>query len=105
MQNQIQDSEQNKNQEQPPKKEPFSFISTKNLSAVLIFTALAVVIIGGWVYFIGGCYKNEIDNKIAEPVYHPKPKTDDWQDYLNNEYGFEVMYPKNLILNHYVVFI
>ena len=64
MQNQIQDLNQN----QPPKKEPFFFISTKNILAILIFTALAVVIIGGWVYVIGGCGKSEADNKIAEPA-------------------------------------
>ncbi len=50
-QNSFQNSEQN--QEQPPKKEPLSFVSAKTLSAILIFTALAVIIIGGWMYAIG----------------------------------------------------
>ncbi len=100
-QSQNQNSEQNKNQNQAPKKDFFPFISVKTLLAVLIFTALAVIIIGGWVYVIGNYGKNETNNKIVEPVYHPKLKIDDWQDYLNNEYGFEVRYPKNLILNHY----
>ncbi|MCK5319844.1 hypothetical protein KAJ61_00460 [Candidatus Parcubacteria bacterium] len=103
MQNQTQNLNQNseQNQEQPPKKDFFSFISVKTLLAILIFTALTVVIIGGWVYIIGNYGKNEIDNKIVEPAYYPKPKTDDWQNYPNKEYRFDVKYPKNLILNHY----
>ncbi|MCK5510292.1 hypothetical protein KAI65_01955 [Candidatus Parcubacteria bacterium] len=54
--NQNLNSEQNQNKNQPSKKEPFSFISVKTLLAVLIFTALTIIIIGGWVYVIGEKY-------------------------------------------------
>ena len=82
MQSQTQNSEQNKNQEQSPKKEFFSFISVKTLLAVLIFTALTVVIIGGWVYIIGNYGKNEIDNKIVEPA---NQETENYYDILEKK--------------------
>ena len=78
MQNQIQDLNQN----QPPKKELFSFIFIKTLSAILIFTALAAVIIGGWVYVIKGCYKNEINNKIIKPA---NQETENYYDILEKK--------------------
>jgi len=83
-QNFNQNSEQNKNQEQPPKKEFFFFISVKTLLAVLIFTALTVIIIGGWMYIIGNYGKNEIDNKIAEPV---NQATENYYDVLEKKCG------------------
>ena len=78
MQNQTQNLNQNseQNQEQPPKKDFFSFISVKTLSAVLIFTALAVIIIGGWVYIIGDCSNDKTDNPIIPVVSEIQCKID-----------------------------
>ena len=64
-QNLNQDSEQNKNQ--PPKKEPFSFIFVKTLLAILIFTALTIIIIGGWVY-VAARYAIISPSKIDLPI-------------------------------------
>ncbi|MCK5320654.1 hypothetical protein KAJ61_04660 [Candidatus Parcubacteria bacterium] len=82
MKNQIQDSNQNldseqhQNKNQLSKKEPFSFISVKTLLAVLVFTALAAVIVGGWVYVIGNYGKNETNNKIIPIVRETQCKID-----------------------------
>ena len=46
-QNLNQDSGQNKNQKQAPKKEPLSLMTVKILLAVLIFIALGTIVIGG----------------------------------------------------------
>ncbi|MBU1089189.1 hypothetical protein KKF38_00120 [Patescibacteria group bacterium] len=62
-QNPNQDSGQN--QEQLPKKEPFSLMTVKTLLVVLIFTALGTIIIGGG-YLIMSMSKT--DNSIISPA-------------------------------------
>jgi hypothetical protein len=79
------------------KKESLSVIIIKTLLAVVIFTGIGTIIIGGG-YLIGDCYKGGVDNKIEkEEIKDEKTiqdETADWETYRNEEYGFEFQYPK-----------
>ena len=49
------------------KKEPLSLIAIKTLLAVIIFTGVGTIIIGGG-WLIGNNYENKTDDKIVKPV-------------------------------------
>ncbi|MCK5123275.1 MAG: hypothetical protein KAQ87_03975 [Candidatus Pacebacteria bacterium] len=60
-----------KKQKRSSKKEPFSLMTVKTLLAILLFTGMGVIIIGGG-YIIGGYYKisnNQINNKIWNSIH------------------------------------
>ena len=70
-QNLNQNSGQNKNQKRSSKKEPFSLMTVKTLLAILLFTGMGVIIIGGG-YIIGEYYKisnNQTNNKIWNSIH------------------------------------
>ncbi len=60
-----QNSNQNKNQKRSSKKEPFSLMTVKTLLAILLFTGMVVIIIGGG-YIIGGYYKAPSGDKTIQ---------------------------------------
>jgi len=51
----------------PNKKEPLSIIAIKTLLAVIIFTGVGTIIVGGG-WLIGNNYENKTDDKIVKPV-------------------------------------
>jgi len=80
-------------------KESLSIITIKTLLAVIIFTGVGTIIVGGGLLIAD--YR-----KVSEPTKlsqeqpteiikeEIKDETADWQVYRNEEYGFEVKYPE-----------
>ena len=90
-------------------KEPLSTITIKTLLAVAIFVGVGTIIIGGGL-LIGKQGKVSkpvekdaviINDETEEAIIKNKTKdeTADWQTYRNEEYGFELKYPKELLIN------
>ncbi len=85
-----QNLEQIKNQKQSSKKEPFSLIIVKTFLAILLFTGMGVIVIGG-VYIIGGHYKISHNQPTGNISFEVKgldhcEKDDDCIAYFSNCY-------------------
>ncbi|MCK5475157.1 MAG: hypothetical protein KAI71_01060 [Candidatus Pacebacteria bacterium] len=63
------------------KKESFSLMTIKIFLAILLFTGMGVIVIGG-VYIIGGYYNSEINNLTTKPV---DQETESYYDLLEKE--------------------
>ena len=90
-------------------KEPLSTITIKTLLAVAIFVGVGTIIVGGGLLI--GNY-----GKVSEPIKENiiitnnetkeeiiveeeiKDETADWKTYRNEEYGFEMKYPDDILL-------
>ncbi len=85
------------------KKEPLSVMTVKTLLAVIIFTGMGTIVIGG-AWLIGK--QGEISKPAKPSQEQPaeiikeeiKDEITDWQTYRNGEYGFEFKYPEGWIL-------
>ncbi|MCK4799751.1 hypothetical protein KAS31_02125 [Candidatus Parcubacteria bacterium] len=66
------------------KKESSSIITVKTLLAVVIFTGLGTIIIGGG-YLIGGHYKNVTENRITKSIVKEVTITTDKTEYEKGE--------------------
>ena len=77
-QNLNQNSRSNKNQKRSSKKEPFSLMTVKTLLAVLLFTGMGVIIIGGGYIIVRYTIisPNKIDMSITNPVIETQCEID-----------------------------
>ena len=72
-QNLNQNSRSNKNQKRSSKKEPFSLMTVKTLLAILLFTGMAVIIIGGGYIIVR--YTIISPDKTDLPIVNPVIET------------------------------
>ena len=80
------------------KKESLSTIAVKTLLAVIIFTGVGTIIVGGGLLI--GNYGKTTDNKTVKPIDETN-KTGSWQTYSNPEASFTFSYPDNWEVEDY----
>lgn len=68
--------------------------SQKGISPIIAVVILAIILIGGGAYY----FKQQQAKQISKP--NAVDATANWQMYTNTQYGFEIKYPNNWLLNH-----
>ena len=90
---------------------PMSRTLSPKLFIALTILLVVIILLGGFWYFEGKNLKwaevvlkgrqnqtasstEEVDEKTNKGILQPEVSTEGWQKYRNEEYGFEVKYPK-----------
>lgn len=61
------------------------------LAIILLISA----IVGGGIWW----WQESLKTEMPEPINQIEDETENWQTYANKEYGFEIKYPEDLLLN------
>ncbi|MCK5085801.1 hypothetical protein KAK05_03755, partial [Candidatus Parcubacteria bacterium] len=93
-----QNSNQRKNQKRSFKKEPFSLMTVKTLLAILLFTGMGVIIIGGG-YIIGEYYKNKITKPAVWEIENFAKQKSIWKTKISKDPKIASQFQKSVEIN------